>query len=139
MPADGSPYGAFLRSSVEWFAALHESGITVSPAGVVGGASEFYPGEGWIRLSQRRLPRKTSAVGRKVRHDLLRRFGVEFSRGAAPNDDALDACLAALTAAGADGAVRGLAVESVGLALQRGADGVLREGPIVLPRLVESR
>ncbi len=139
LPDDGAPYGAFLRSSVEWFAALHESGIAVSPAGVIGGANEFYPGEGWTRLSQRRLPRKTSAVGRKIRQDLLRRFGVEFSRGTALSHDALDACLGALMAAAADGAVPGLAVESVGLALQRSGDGVLREGPIVLPRSIEIR
>lgn len=139
LPGKGSPYATFIRSSVEWFAALHGAGVPISPPGMLGGVSEFYPGEGWVRLSQRRLPRKTSAVGRKARLDLLRRFGVQFPRGAVLSHDALDACLGALTAAAADGAVPGVAVEAVGLALQRGSDGILREGPIILPRLTENR
>lgn len=133
MPGNDGPYAAFLRSSVEWFAAMHAAGIAVSPPGAVGGIGEFYPGEGWSRLSHCRLPRKTSAVGRKVRLDWLRRFGVQFDRPATLSHDALDACLGALVAAAADAAVPGMSVETVGLALQRGPDLQLREGPIVLP------
>ena len=133
LPPDGMPYAGFIRSSVEWFAAIHAVGLTVSPPHSLGGVCEYYPGEGWVRLSQRRLPNKRSAVGRKVRQDLLRRYGVRFPRGAAPGHDELDACLGALLAAAADGAVAGLGIETVGLALQAGTHG-LREGPIVLPQ-----
>lgn len=137
LPGNDVLYGGFIRSSVEWFAALNTAGVTISPPAGVGGVCEFYPGEGWLRLSQRRLPNKTSAVGRKVRFDLLRRFGVRFPRGACLGHDALDACLGALLAAAADGAVPGVGVEALGLGLQHGRDGVLREGPIMMPRLLE--
>lgn len=134
LPPDGVPYGSFIRSAVEWFAAVHQAGVPISPPRGLGGVNEYYPGEGWVRLSQRRLPNKRSAVGRKVRQDLLRRFGVRFERGATPDHDMLDACLGALLAAAADGAVAGLGIETVGLPLQADRQG-LREGPIVLPRL----
>ena len=137
LPADDVPYGSFIRSAVEWYAALHAAGVAVSPLRGLGGVCEYYPGEGWIRLSQRRLPNKHSAVGRKVRLDLLRRFGVRFPRGPTPGHDALDACLGALMAAAADGIVPAVTLESVGLPLRNGQDG-LREGPIMLPRLHHS-
>ena len=135
LPTDDVPYGSFIRSSVEWYAALHVAGVAISPLRGLGGVCEFYPGEGWIRLSQRRLPNKHSAVGRKVRLDLLRRFGVRFPRGPIPDHDALDACLGALMAAAADGIVPGVALVSVGVPLRHGQDG-LREGPIMLPQLL---
>lgn len=130
-PGDG-PYGGFIRSSVELFAALHGAGVAVSPAGLIGGVNEFYPGEGWRRLAGRRLPVKTTAVGRKLRGDWLRRFGVRLP-GTASHDQ-LDACLGALLAAAADGRVAGLEVEWVGPPLRVDRSGALREGPIALPR-----
>ena len=116
---------------MELFAALHGAGLAVSPQAVVGGVNEFYPGEGWRRLAGRRLPIKSSAVGRKVRADWLRRFGVRLSGPL--SHDQLDACLGALLAAAADGRVPGLAVERLGPALRVAGDGTLREGPILLP------
>lgn len=134
LPADGNPYAGFIRSSIEWFAAARGAGLTISPADGRGGVSEYYPAEAWVRLGQRRLPNKQSAVGRKVRLDLLRRFGVRCSRGAALSHDMLDACLGALLAAAADGVVAGVAVQALGLPLQQGRDG-LREGPIMIPAI----
>jgi len=93
--------------------------------------NEFYPGDGWRRLTGRRLPVKTSAVGRKLRQDWLRRFGVRFA--GTVNHDQLDACLGALLGAAADGHVAGLGVARLGAPLRVDRTGVLREGPIVVP------
>lgn len=138
VPAADVPYGTFIRSAVEWFDALDRAGIAVSPAGAVGGVNEFYPAAAWFRLAgQRRLPVKTSAVGRRVRLDLLRRHGVRFPRRLSPSHDALDACLGAFLAAIADHRVAGMSLETCGLPLRRDRDG-LREGPILLPRLLSN-
>lgn len=134
LPPPDLPYAGFIRSSVEWFHALHATGVAVSPPTGVGGVCEYYPGEGWLRLGQRRLPNKRSAVGRKVRADLLRRYGVRLPRGHQLSHDALDAGLGALLAASADDAVPGLAAQALGMPLQHGRDG-LREGPIQVPIL----
>lgn len=135
VPAADVPYGTFIRSAVEWFAALHGQGIPVSPPGGINGVSEFYPAETWVRLSQRRLPTKTSAVGRKVRTDLLRRMGVRLPLRFEPTHDALDACVGAVLAAAADGRVPGVGAQAHGLALQIQGN-TLREGPIWLPTLL---
>lgn len=138
LPELARPYGGFLRSSVELFAAVHARGISISAAGAGGGVHECYPGGAWSRLAGRRLARKTSNEGRRQRTALLQRFGVRFGSGVEPlSHDRNDACVGALLAAAADGGVAGLRVERVGPAVWLDASGVLREGPIVMPVIAD--
>ncbi|MEJ2344789.1 MAG: DUF429 domain-containing protein [Gammaproteobacteria bacterium] len=131
------PYSGFLRSSIELYAALHGRGVPLSVVGAAGGVHEFYPGGAWPRLAGRRLSRKTSEAGRRQRTALLRRFGVHLDPTGEPlSHDRLDACLGAVLAAAADGAIAGLQVAPVGCALWRDDGGILREGPIVMPAVV---
>jgi hypothetical protein len=137
LPELAQPYSGFLRSSVELFAALYACGIPISVAGAACGVHECYPGGGWPRLAGRRLARKTSEEGRRQRTALLLGFGVRFDSGGEPlTHDRNDACLGALLAAAADGAVAGLRVEPVGPALWLDDSGILREGPISMPAVV---
>lgn len=132
LPPSG-PYGGFIRSSVELFAACAAAGIPISPAGFLGGLAETYPAAVWKQLSPG-LPSKTSAAGRAARQALLERLGV-CQLPPRPSHDQLDAGLCALLAAAADGQVAGLTLRAVGQPLSRGADGVWREGPIAVVEL----
>ncbi len=122
-------FGGFVRSSVEVFAALHAAGLPVSPAGVLGGVGEVYPGELWTRLS-RGFVKKTTSFGRAQRRAVLEACGVRFTEPRLTHDQ-LDAALAALTAAAADHVVPGLKVKCVGEALRMRPTGELEEGPMV--------
>ena len=132
MPQSG-PYSGFIRSSIELFAACAKAGVPLSPAGLVGGMAETYPGAVWRRLVPG-LPNKTRVAGRARRKALLECLGVS-NLSLLPSHDQLDACLCALLAAAADGQVSGMAVQALGPALSRTADGTWREGPIAVAEL----
>ncbi len=125
----GRVFGGFVRSSVELFLAVHGAGVRVSPAGVVGGVGEVYPGELWIRLAGR-LAKKTTRIGREQRRAVLGACSIRF--GEAPlTHDQLDAAVVALVAAAADQVVPGLNARCVGSELRTRPTGELEEGPLV--------
>lgn len=126
------PYAGFVRSSVELFAALHASGVAISPPAGVGGACEYYPADAWLRLTGARLPGKRTRAGRLVRRELLLILGVA-DLPPLPNHDENDACLGAVLAAAADSHIPGLRVALAGEPLALDDDGYLREGPIAVP------
>ena len=126
------PYAGFVRSSVELFAALHASGIAISPDDCLLGACEYYPGDAWKRLAGGTLPNKADKEGRRRRRELLTALGVTGLPDR-PSHDANDACLGALLAAAADSRVPGLGLALVGEPLVIDAAGTLREGPILVP------
>jgi predicted nuclease with RNAse H fold len=101
------PFGGFICSSLDLFAALKKAKLEVG---------EAYPGAIWTRLAKTKLESKKTERGRASRVKL----------------DQLDAAIAAVTAAAAAGAIDGLAVESVGDPL-RSDKGVLREGTMTFP------
>ena len=105
-PPRHGPYASFLRGSVALFAALRAAGF-----GLVGESApeeavllEVYPADLWRRLAAaRRLPRKTSRDGRRIRWELLRSEGVELEgpHPIGPDEvthDQLDAAAAAFAA-----------------------------------------
>ncbi len=129
LPAPGKPRAGFLRSSVELFAAFYAAGLRVSPNGLRFGISETYPSAVWSQYEG--LPRKNSKAGVAARRVLLGAFGLELDEELKLGHEQCDAALAAITAAAADGAIRGMHVAARGDLVSRGADGLLREGPIV--------
>lgn len=131
-PERSQPFGGFICSSLDLFAALADAGLPISPAPPGAGVGEVYPGAIWPRLAAASLPKKGTAEGLLARSRLLRSLGLV---GLPPNanHDQLDAAVAAVVAAAAAGAVPGLGIESVGEALHRDDHGVLREGPMIFP------
>jgi hypothetical protein len=125
----GRVFGGFVRSSLELFGALHGAGVRISPAGVIGGVGEVYPGELWMRLAGR-LAKKTTRLGREQRRAVLGVCSVRFGEVLLTHDQ-LDAALAALVAAAADQVVPGLTARCVGAELRRRPTGELEEGPLV--------
>lgn len=119
-----SPYAGFIRSSLEFFAALASTGL--HPNTPIG---ETYPGALWKRLGTG-LAKKSSREGRRQRRELLERLEV---RGLTelPSHDRLDACLCALLAAAHHRPWPGLATVWTGLPLRQLPDGSLREGQIL--------
>ena len=134
-PALSKPFAGFIRSSLDLFAALKAERIAVSPPVFTGGVSEVYPGHIWTILSGRRpLPRKATEAGRRVRKRILEALGLS-GLPALPTHDENDAAVAALVAAAADNQVSGVSVHSLGDRLSIDPDGVLREGPMIVPEL----
>lgn len=129
LPALGKRYAGLLRSSVELFAALYAAGVRVSPNGLRFGVSETYPATFWAQFKG--IPKKTSKAGVAARRGILAALGLDIDGEQALTHGHCDAALAALAAAAADGAMRGMHVVSRGDSVSRGADGLLREGPIV--------
>ena len=128
LPLPGGAFMGYIRSSVELFLALDDAGLK--------NAREVYPGACWPALAGKWLAKKSTPEGVKARRDVLASFGV---RGLpeSPTHDQLDAALMALMAAAADGKVEGLGVKAVGRPSFRDADGILREGQMLVPvRLV---
>jgi len=126
--------GGYLRSSVELFAAFFHAKIRVSPVSMTGGVGEVFPGAFWRDLERfgiGPLPDKRRRDGRAARRAILGALGLAFASVDLPTDDQLDAAVAALTAAAADGGARGLYARARGDGLFRTDDGLLREGPIV--------
>jgi hypothetical protein len=137
-PADDRFASGFIRSSLEFFRALHTAGVAVSPPGFLRGAGEVYPGVLWQVLARRVLPRKGSTGGQVARRAILQALGVQNLPSLTSHDQA-DACLAALIAAAADGKVPGLTIGALGRPLDVGPAELLREGPIAMPAKIESR
>lgn len=134
-PDLAKPFAGFIRSSLDLFAALKRAGTNISPAGFVGGTSEVYPGHIWTILAGGRpLPKKSTDAGRLVRKRILEALGV-FGLPILPTHDQNDACLSALIAAAVDGRIPGVIPLTIGSPLFVDTNGVLREGPMVVPRL----
>jgi hypothetical protein len=131
VPPSRGPFAGFVRTSVELFAALHRAGVAVSPSSLWGAVAEHYPGANWRRLVGP-LPAKRTPEGLRARRAVLEALGVVFPDQPL-RDDHLDACLGAVIAAAADGAVPSASVERIGPPLSVDA-GVLREGPVLVLR-----
>jgi ketosteroid isomerase-like protein len=131
-PATG-PFAGFVRTSVEFFAAFDRVPVAVSPASLAGAVGEHYPGGNWRRLTTP-LPSKKFPAGVAARRAILEALRVRFPADLRLTDDHLDACLGAVIAAAADGAIPGARVERCGAEIAR--DGArLREGPILVLRV----
>jgi hypothetical protein len=98
----------------------------------MGGISEIYPGDIWHRLVGRTIPKKSTRAGRRARKLILQALGIT-GLPELPTHDQNDACISALMAAAAGSKVSGMSVRGIGLTLVRDTDGMLREGPIVIP------
>jgi len=132
-PPTSQPYGGFIASSLDLFTAFHAAEVFVAP-GLSTPLFEVYPAAIWTRLA-RRLPHKRRAAGRQARGAILKALGVALSETAFTHDQ-LDACVAALLGAAADGRTPGIGIEAVGDTVFRDeATGCLREGQIVVPNV----
>jgi hypothetical protein len=139
MPKVGKPFAGFIHSSIELFSVLAQAGFKVSPSGFIGGISEVYPGNIWTRLTNRTnrtLSKKSSNGGRQARKAILQALGV-VDLPDLPTHDENDACISAVLAAAADRKVPGICVRGIGLFLEIGQDGIMREGPMVIPEVSE--
>jgi hypothetical protein len=116
------------------FAALAQAGTPISPPGFSDGASEVYPGHLWKILAGPGLPKKGTVEGRVRRKRILESLGISGLPDL-PTHDENDACVAAVLAAAADGAVPGMTLKGVGVPLISDPDGTLREGLIVVPQM----
>ena len=136
LPAVGRPFAGFVRSSVELFAAFASAGVgpaAADGAPFAGPLIEVYPGGNWSRLVQglgERLPAKNTPRGQARRRVILEALGVVFEQGAAVGHDRLDACLAAVIAAAASGALADAETLAIGTPLEVDENGTAREGPI---------
>jgi len=127
------PYGGFIGSSLDLFAAFHFAGLAISPASMLG-ICEVYPAAIWTRLA-RRIPNKHRLAGREARVAILQVLGVAIPT-AAPTHDQLDACAAALVGAAADDRIPGMKVVPVGDPVWWDTThNCLREGPILIPQI----
>lgn len=131
------PFGGFICSSLDLFTALQRQDIAISPPAFIGGVFEVYPGHIWTILSGRRpLPKKATEAGRLARKCILEALGV-CGLPVLPSHDQNDACVAAALAAVADNQVSDLHLLSIGTSLSIDPDGVLREGPMMIPQLMD--
>jgi hypothetical protein len=124
------PYGGFVASSLDLFAAFHSAGV-FDPSSPHIQLQEVYPAAIWTRLA-RGLPNKRRRDGRQTRVAILRALGVGVCD--ALSHDELDACAAALLAAAANGRIQGVGVAGVGDPVYWDNDAAcLREGQILIP------
>lgn len=127
------PYGGFIGSSLDLFAAFHAVGFTISSTSPTG-LREVYPAAIWTRLA-RRLPNKRRSGGRQARVAILKALGVALPDAEFSHDE-LDACAAALLGAAADGRIEGVEVATVGDAVfWDETTTCLREGQILVPQV----
>lgn len=130
-PTSRRPYDAFLRSSIDLFAAL----LAAAPPGALGGAAplerailfEVFPGAAWRVLAGGAADPKGSAEGRGQRRTLLARAGVA-GLPELPTADENDAAVAAYLAWCTRFAPRAVALAGTP---PFEADGALREGCIL--------
>ena len=138
MPTPGRPFSGYIRSSLELFRALKESGFSVSPDSFVHGIFEVYPGNIWYCLTSKILPNgipdKHTQKGRRARKIILGALGVAALPDL-PTHDENDACIGALLAAAADNKVDGVVTVRRGQPLLVESDGTLREGPMIIPEI----
>jgi hypothetical protein len=131
-PPLSQPYGGFVASSLDLFAAFHSAGL-FDPSSPHSELQEVYPAAIWTRLA-RGLPNKRRRDGRKARIAILQALGVGIPDTL--NHDELDACAAALLAAAADGRIGGVGVAAVGDRVYWDDDAAcLREGQILIPEV----
>jgi hypothetical protein len=130
-PRIGKPYAGFICSSLDIFEALrHYDAHHVNETPTI---SEVYPAFLWASFGTR-LPKKSLISGRVVRRKILESFQVK-GLPAIPTHDQNDACIAALLGAAAAGLVPGMKTTAVGLPLEKGTDGIWREGQLIIPLL----
>jgi hypothetical protein len=133
-PRPGSPFAGFICSSLDLFAALERARVRISPPRFLHGACEVYPGHIWRILAGRVLPKKGSDEGRRARKRILEALRVS-GLPKLPTHDQNDACVAAILAAAADGAIPGITPVAIGVPLTFDDGGALREGPMVIPKV----
>lgn len=132
-PPASQPYGGFIASSLDLFAAFHAAKVFVAP-GAPPRLHEVYPAAIWTRLA-RKLPSKRRSTGRQARGAILKTLGVDLSVTAHTHDQ-LDACAAALLAAATDTRIQGIGVSAVGDPVYWDPDAAcLREGKILVPEV----
>jgi predicted nuclease with RNAse H fold len=132
-PPTSQPYGGFIASSLDLFAAFHAAELLL-PSGVQTRLYEVYPATIWTRLA-RRLPNKRRRDGREARAAILKTLGVLIPEAVLSHDQ-LDAVAAALLGAAADGRIHGVRVVAVGNAVYWDhATHCLREGQILVPEV----
>ncbi len=135
-PSLGKPFAGFICSSLDLFGAFETHELPISPAVTTGGVFEVYPGHIWTILSGASLlPRKATEAGRIARKRILEAVGVS-GLPQLPTHDQNDACVAALLAAACDDQVLGVDTVRVGAPLSVDPDGVMREGPMIIPQLL---
>jgi hypothetical protein len=132
-PPTSQPYGGFIASSLDLFAAFHAAELPAA-SGRSSRLYEVYPAAIWTRLA-RRLPNKRRRDGRQARTAILTALGVAVPEALLSHDE-LDACAAALLGAAADGRIHGINVVAVGEPVFWDvATGCLREGQILVPNV----
>ena len=132
-PPLSQPYGGFVASSLDLFAAFHRAGL-FDPSSPQTHVHEVYPAAIWTRLV-RRLPNKRRRDGRQARAAILQALGVGVPDGIVSHDE-LDACVAALLAATADGRIEGIRVVAVGDLVYWDREAACpREGQILVPEV----
>jgi hypothetical protein len=134
-PASGRPFAGFVLSSLDIFEALRRAGTNISPPQFLRGVSEVYPGHIWKILARpSSLSKKSTVKGRLERRQILEALGVS-DLPELPTHDQNDACVAAVLAAAADGAVQGISLTGIGSPLFADPDAILREGLMVIPEV----
>lgn len=131
-PSSDRPYAKYLWSSLDLFSTLAGAGISVSPLDYSSGVFEIYPGDIWMRLAGRCLPRKRREAGRLARKLMLEVLGVR-ALPSLPTDDQNDAAVGAVLAAAAHGGVTGRGIQRVGQELWVDESQTLREGQMIVP------
>lgn len=132
-PPTSQPYGGFIASSLDLFAAFHAAELFLA-SGVPTRLYEVYPAAIWTRLA-RRLPNKRRRDGRQARAAILETLGVLVPEALLSHDE-LDACAAALLGAAAEGCIRDISVVAVGdPVFWDDATRCLREGQILVPNV----
>lgn len=132
-PPASQPYGGFIASSLDLFAAFHTAKLFLAP-GMPTRLYEVYPAAIWTRLA-RRLPNKRRSTGRQARGAILKTLGVDLPDTAFTHDE-LDACAAALLAASTDARIQGIGIAAVGDPVYWDPDAAcLREGKILVPEV----
>ena len=135
-PSVTKPFAGFICSSLDLFTALKREEIAISTRVFKGGVFEVYPGHIWTILTGRRpLPKKATEAGRVARKCILEALGV--CAALLPTHDQNDAGVAAVLAAAVDNQVSGVNVVSIGTSLSIDFDGVLREGPMMIPLVMD--
>jgi hypothetical protein len=130
-PPTSQPYGGFIASSLDLFAAFYAAELLLA-SGIPTRLYEVYPAAIWTRFAHR-LPNKRRRDGREARSAILRALGVAISDALLSHDE-LDACAAALLAAAADGRIHGVNVRGVGdPVFWDDETDCLREGQILVP------
>jgi hypothetical protein len=135
-PPIDRPYATYINSSLDLFLALHKAGILVDPPDQKGGVCEVYPGHIWSILAAQPIPKKSTKEGRLVRKRILEAIGI-VGLSELPTHDENDACIGSVMAAAADGKIKGMRVQAIGLELTVDKD-LLREGRMVIPIITES-